>query len=589
MEIIFELSNHVYAILSENPPVMYVAHRAKRKIIKAVVNFSTETTTTTDFTNTKQHNKKNIQTLLWKHRLINAIPIKVIINDSPIDENKTYQITFMDRTKKPFTIGPCSINSIMDKLDSDGKVVRKLEATDALKAILQTYEDLKLAEINESVTTQGYYYIKGRFEAHEVTQILDKEPDANEMRECADLLDELSTKWYNKDIFPTVIKWFVLAPFDYIFNSLNKWQRNFHGHGNSSSGKTSSGLIGLAMWRLHTNALKKDFQLGFSNIDNVPRFGFVISRSTYPPVINEVGALREKINRPLVELVKLAIESPNVRGKWVDGKYQNIPALRKLFLTSNGRPPDDSGYRSKTTIVHHSKDEVHERFQKEAKEFEAWLDSKLHIVGVLGDFIARYVIVKPENPEDSILFFASSTTATSMSYDDMAKMILTEFYKSAGKDRPTWLDWTFEQRSIVEENTEHAYFEIRSFLMSQITDAYSRHIKKIYSREDPEPELSIDFDVRLNFCLANKLISYLHDHLRRDSIRETVITHDILAELRREIDDLEGITTMEDMGKEIPGFEYTSRKLGGKARRVLAGTHKDFVDFLEGKITADDE
>jgi hypothetical protein len=139
MEIIFELSNHVYAILSENPPVMYVAHRAKRKIIKAVVNFSTETTTTTDFTNTKQHNKKNIQTLLWKHRLINAIPIKVIINDSPIDENKTYQITFMDRTKKPFTIGPCSINSIMDKLDSDGKVVRKLEATDALKAILQTY------------------------------------------------------------------------------------------------------------------------------------------------------------------------------------------------------------------------------------------------------------------------------------------------------------------------------------------------------------------------------------------------------------------------------------------------------------------
>ena len=484
-------------------------------------------------------------------------------------------------SKKPFTIGPCSINSIIDKLDSDGKVVRKPEATDALKAILQTYEDLGFAEINESVTTQGYYYIKGKFETHEVTQTLDKEPDINQMRECADLLDELSTKWQNNDIFPTVIKWFALAPFDYIFKSVNKWQRNCHNHGWSSSGKTSLGLIGLAMWRLHLNALKKDFQLGFGNIDNVARLGYVISRSTYPPVINEVSALREKINRPLLEVVKLSIESPHVRGKWMDGRYQNIPALRKMFLTSNGRPSDDSGYRSKTTIIHHSKDEVHERFQKEAKEFQNWLESKLDILGVLGDFIARYVIVKPEKPEQSILFHSDK------SYDDMAKEILTEFYKSAGKDRPAWLDWTFEQRSIVEENTEQAYFELRGFLMGQVTNAYSRHIRTLYKEQDPD--VVIDFITRLNFCLTNKLVPYLHKHTKRDKVEEIIITHDILAELKSEIDDLEGITTMEDLGKEIPGFECASRKMAGKSWRVLAGTSKDFIDFLEGKITEDDQ
>jgi hypothetical protein len=312
---------------------------------------------------------------------------------------------------------------------------------------------------------------------------------------------------------------------------------------------------------------------GFGNIDSAARFGNVISRSTYPKVTSEVAALAEKYNKPLVELIKTAVDSPYVRGKHLEGKYQNIPALCSIFFTSNSKPPDDSGYRSRHTLIHFSKDDIHEREDKEAKEFEKWLDSKLHILGVLGDFIGRYAIIKPTKPDESILF-------SDKSHEDMAKEIITEFYKSVGKAKPQWLDMTFEQRSIVEENTEQAYFEIRGFLMDQITEAYSRHIRTLYKEQDPG--IVIDFSTRLNFCLANKLIPYLHQHSRRDSLEEIIITHDILAELKRAIDHIEGITTMEDLGKEIPGFEYTSRKLGGKARRVLAGKREDFVSFLEG-------
>ena len=148
-----------------------------------------------------------------------------------------------------------------------------------------------------------------------------------------------------------------------------------------------------------------------------------------------------------------------------------------MFLTSNGRPSDDSGYRSKTTIIHHSKDEVHARFQKEAKEFQNWLKCKLDILGVLGDFIARYFIVKPEKPEQSILFNSDK------SYDDMAKEIITEFYKSAGKDRPSWLDWTLCSKVYCfKGKPEQAYFQLRGFLMGQVTNAYSRHIRT-YSKK----------------------------------------------------------------------------------------------------------
>ena len=572
--IVEKLSSHIYSIISSNPPVMYVAHKGKRKIIKAVVKFSTETT------GSKQEQKIIKQLLLWKQQLIFAIPVKVIINDSPIDENKTYQVTFIGRSKNPFTIGPGSINYIIEELASRGKVLRKAEAVDALTATINRYEELGLAEVNESVTQPGYYYIKGKFESRDITQNLDREPDCDKVIECIILLDELSTKWQNKDIFPTVIKWAILAPFNYIFKANDKWLRNIHGYGWASSGKTSLGKIALAVWRLHKNASRKDYQLRFSNIDTTARFGSVISKSSYPKVINEAGGLQDKFNRSLLDLIKGAIEAPYVRGKFFEGRYQNIPALCSMFLTSNSKPPEDSGYRSRIILIHFSKDDVHERGQKEAIEFEKWLDSKLNILEVFGDFIARYVIVKPIKPEESILF-------SDKSYEDMAKEILTEFYKSVGKNKPEWVDRIFEQRSIVEENTEQAYFELRGFLMDQITNAYSRHIRTLYKEQDPG--VIINFITRLNFCLTNKLVPYLHEHTRRDNAQEIIITHDILTELKRSIDYIEGITTMEDLGKEIPGFDYTSRRLGGKARRVLAGPHKDFVDFLEGKITADDE
>jgi hypothetical protein len=59
--------------------------------------------------------------------------------------------------------------------------------------------------------------------------------------------------------------------------------------------------------------------------------------------------------------------------------------------------------------------------------------------------------------------------------------------------------------------------------------------------------------------------------------------------LIKKLDHIEGITTLEDLGKEIPGFEYCQRKLGQDNRnaKVLAGKYNEFADFLEGDIKDD--
>ena len=141
---------------------MYVAHKGKRKIIRAVVKFPTEITTTTDNSSAKQEEKTKKQLLLWKQILIFAIPTKVIINENRLDGSKTYQITFIGRSREQFTLGPDSIDSIINELDSKGKVLRKDAAGEALRAILNKYEDVNLAEINDKIPYPGYYWIEGQ-------------------------------------------------------------------------------------------------------------------------------------------------------------------------------------------------------------------------------------------------------------------------------------------------------------------------------------------------------------------------------------------------------------------------------------------
>jgi hypothetical protein len=123
--------------------------------------------------------------------------------------------------------------------------------------------------------------------------------------------------------------------------------------------------------------------------------------------------------------------------------------------------------------------------------------------------------------------------------------------------------------------------------MDRITEAYSKHIRTLYKEQDTG--IIIDFHTRLNFCMTNKLLPYLHAHTRKDGTEEIVITHDILKELTKKLDHIEGITTLEDLGKEIPGFQHCQRKLGPDKRntKVLAGKHENFVKFLEGNIEDD--
>ena len=73
----------------------------------------------------------------------------------------------------------------------------------------------------------------------------------------------------------------------------------------------------MHLWNLDERERSK----GFTNIDSIPRFGHVISKDTYPIVMNEVGSLSTNNfgkYTPIIEAIKHSIENRVCRGKYID-------------------------------------------------------------------------------------------------------------------------------------------------------------------------------------------------------------------------------------------------------------------------------
>ena len=82
-------------------------------------------------------------------------------------------------------------------------------------------------------------------------------------------------------------------------------------YGKSKSGKSTLGEISSKIWRL------KDGDKGFSSIDTAPKLGQVLSQTTYPVLINEVGVLSTNNNfgkyNSIIEMMKSSITGITVK------------------------------------------------------------------------------------------------------------------------------------------------------------------------------------------------------------------------------------------------------------------------------------
>lgn len=534
----------IYRIVehSLNPKIYYIDNEAK-EIIYGSINWNNK--------------------FIPKYTITDISPTKITIYSNPfLRNNELTEIFFSNGLK----IGPCnSINDIIRILENKGHVLNKLKIHDAVNAIISAFKDNKLIEHKEEVTTSGYYYNKEKLIVKDITQTLKIKKE--DVEKCCDYLNELAHKgWINKNILPTVIKWAIIAPFSFIikYNSSN-WFPWLQLYGQSQTGKTTLGLIVLCIWNLQP----KDHSLGFNHIDTVPRFGNIISRDTYPKLINEVGTLSFNSYGKytnLIETIKISIENTFTRGKFETnnsgygvGAYQQIPALSPMIFTSNYQPVRDSGYHRRMISIHFSK--IEKKEENEQESFKQSLEENKQYLSTLGEFTSLYL---QEHPQELFKY----------PWKDLSFNILTQFYRFANKTVPDWIEYFEKQSDAIDESYELTHFELRAFLLTKINETYSKYSKINTEENNKNDNIILS---KICFCLKHKLIPFLHFF----NDNNIVITIDIMSELKN--NNIENITSLHDVGTLL-NLNYTNMNFFGKKRRLLYGQMDNLLRFLDLEI-----
>lgn len=547
------LQPHVVEVLSRTPLRLVVAHSYDKQIMYAEI-----IRIKRDKGDDKLEFATMQQQIIYEGIVINAIPVKITKYESPIITTTTkYDIVFESLTGIRIVTGPATIDEILSLLKSNGYVYDFRAAEKVLPAILNGYYRDNKMEIRSELETPGFYLIDGKVQVYGYTPRVYTERD---VVACTKLLDDLVNRYKRPEIFASLIKWGLIAPFSYVLKQMkNKtlclpWKYDY---GETHAGKTTNGEIVLKIWRIDDS----DHNKGFTSVDTIPRMGYAIMHGTFPMLINEVD-LTDPRKRDLVEAIKNAVYDETFRSK-VEGSrldhYRTYPALSAFYLTGNQFPPDDTAFQRRIFPTYYS----HNDIPAEKKEFEALLKEHGDKLGTLGDFTTEFMLDNNNRLEKD--------------WRQLATEILIAFYKAAGREEaPPWVNLLSAETQL-EDIVEAQKQGIRGFMIKLVNDTHAKHFMSLTSSEDREHQRNVDFQRRLIFCLDKCLIQFL---TRKDTdAGEVIVLHDIVTELKRHgIDYISSLPQLQPMIGG--GSKYGNTKLGRHQCKAITVGINEFIGFI---------
>jgi len=500
--------------------------------------------------------RKEGNTIKYKERVSVGAPTAVEVYINPIGSVTKYKVKWEAATRpKPIEIGPALIEDIVSRLVAEGLIVNRRLAGDVITAIVEGFIRKKKAVIKTELDAAGFYLVDGKVVA---VGYQAEKPGQEELRKALELLNELADNWFHhvKERFSLVVKWGLMAPFSFIYKQKGKWVQWLYLYGSSYTGKTTLGEIILAIWGLGAESKKTG-----ASIDTPARLGHVLSRSTFPVLINEPGAaLREDI----VEIIKNAVESEIVRGRFERGSYTEIPALAALMFTSNKILPRDDALLRRFIVLRFTYGE--RILQEKAREFDAKVRPQLIKLNAVGRYVAAVITANPSILEQD--------------WVKAAEAILESAFKDAGMTPPSWL---YEVLQIEENIYDDMREAIRNYLVKRLNDEYNRFIGRIsvFKVDNAEERFEflsrheVSYTERVKILLNARVIPWL---MLVDG--EVLLLTGFVDELKSIVGDAGGLKTV----AELLGWEYkkVTLRMGKKvtSSMCVAVPFDDFISFL---------
>ncbi len=569
-----ELSNHTFEPISYNPMKFVIAHKDNKQILHGSINFRQDYNnkfnnerSQTGYNSSILSQSKFTQLISYDSVIINVIPTKIIKYEDPTGIETKYEIEFENNLGDKFHIDPKSLKDILDELKLKGLVYKVRAAEEALPAILNAFQRDGKVIVKKEVETPGFYLVNGNVVANKI-ELPSVVMTTERLSDCARTLIALSNRTKRPEVFGTFITWAIVAPFSFVLKQLDeegqeRWLPWIYTDGQTNTGKTTNGRIVLAIWRKHKD--KRIHDIGFSSADTLPRFGRAISYDTFPVLINEV-TLNDDRQKQLVEALKHAVQSQTARGRLATrSTAEYISALSPCILTSNHPPPDDPALLRRIIHIHSSKDDLHT--DVEIKEFNRFYSSKVHTLGVLGDFTVDFLLYNQDLLRND-------------DWKTIGTTVLNEFFKSAGIEVPDWVGKFVEDSDLQDVYAENEQI-VRGFIIKKINETYIRFFNTLsYEEKNEDKILSLNkLEDRLRFCYEKEqLIPYIKT---RKNHEEILILPDIMKDLKdNRITCVRNFTELAEMFQTRPSCITKDNK----SVRAISVSKQKFLDFLNSPI-----
>jgi hypothetical protein len=440
-----DLSGHIFETVCYDPLTLVVAHAVNKQIL---------TCRTPRYIPSDMMEYNKLDYLKHGDIIINAAPVKIVRYENPLNNQIKYQTEFVSPTGQPFTIPPSTFEDIIKELRMRGVVYKPRIAEEALNAVLNGAQRDNKVSVVRQIDTPGFYYVDGKIVASEIG-LYPKELSSDNIRKCAEFLNELVARSKHPEILVTEQKWGMLSPFSYVLKQLSqegieRWMQWPYLDGHTQTSKTTDGTIALAIYG------KQKSKVGLGSVDNIRRLAEAISRSTFPVLIDELK-LNPKIQADLIEAIKYSVQGETARTRLTfTSKPIHIPALSACIMTSNHSLPADPALRRRFLNFHYPEED--KPTIEEIKDFQSFLRPNWNLLGTLGDFTINFLL---ENQE--IIMNDKNDWRT------IAKIVLAEFHKAADLDLPNWINMISEGNQFEDAETEEEEI-IRGFFKKKINE-----------------------------------------------------------------------------------------------------------------------
>jgi uracil-DNA glycosylase len=469
---------------------------------------------------------------------------------------------FVSAVGEPFATPSSAIEDITKELKMRGVVYKPRIAEESLNAIINGAHRAKKITIIREIETPGFYFVDGKIVG---TKVSINNPSTEDIRKCAEFLNELIAMSKHPETLISGIKWGIMSPFNFVLKQLSengreRWLPWLYLDGHTQTSKTTDGQIILSIYR------RQNSKTPFSSTNNVARLGKAISHDTFPRLIDEVK-LDPKNHSELIEAIKHAVQGQRARTRLTKTYDEiHIAALSSCILTSNHQLPFDPALRRRFLRYYYPKD--HKPSQEEINNFESFLKPGWNSLATLGDFAISYLMTNQE-----------IITNEKNDWIVISKMILVELYKAANLNLPDWIDMFLDGNQNEDAEAEEEEI-IRGFFKNKINGIFSRNYKSIVPWEEQKDDSSINknrtIESRLNFCLDSQLIPFLRR--KNSNSSEILITKDILNEIRNY--NISSIQHLTDLAVLL-GADHKPTKVDRKPKRALIIELSKLIDFIE--------